>query len=149
MKTTLIVVLVLAVLGLGGWMVYDQITGTEAPQGKKAADAPTNSYTWTLAEAGEDAGSGAPKTTVTLNANGDMYEIGTYTGSCTTIEGSAWSLQEGEVSGVICWWAGGGNEIGVFNEGGAYVVKHGDLDEGSAETPGFRGNFKTLIDLKV
>ena len=59
-----------------------------------------------------------------------------------------WSLYESEKTGVICWWAGGGSDIGIFEEGGKLVLKVGSLDEGSAEIPGFRGNFQTIATIE-
>jgi hypothetical protein len=35
----------------------------------------------------------------------------------------------------------------VFSEQGRYAVKQGQLDEGTEETPGTRGNFSTLFEV--
>lgn len=102
---------------------------------------------WLISDTGAFNEFGAPLTMVALRVNGEQRAIGVYDGSCAVIEESQWQLMENEVSGVICWFAGGGKEIGVFREGEQFVVKEGDVDEGSAETEGFRGNFKALIAL--
>lgn len=102
---------------------------------------------WLISDRDAFAESGAPLTSVTLRANGVQRNIGTYEGTCFVIEGSAWQLLPGEKSGVICWWAGGGTEIGVFEENGKLVVKTGDVDEGTAEGGGVRGNFTALLAL--
>lgn len=105
-------------------------------------------FTWSFQNVGTEEDTGAPMTAVTLRADGAPYSVGTYQGDCSVIEGTSWELQDNELSGVICWFAGGGTEIGVFREDGELVVKKGELDEGSAETPGVRGNFQALIELK-
>ena len=90
---------------------------------------------------------GVPRTAVTVVQNGISRPVGEYDGSCFVIENSEWALLQNEESGVICWFAGGGSEIGIFKEGSARVVKEGVVDEGSAEEPGVRGGFKTLFSL--
>jgi len=134
--------LVLAIVGIiivAGGAYFLFVQQAQAPQ-------MAQTYDWEFKDLGEDS-TGMPTTEVTLTSNGTIYRLGTYSGSCAVIEGSSWSLQTGEKSGVICWWAGGGEELGVFEENGALVVKKGQLDEGNAETPGFRGNFQTLVEL--
>ncbi len=91
--------------------------------------------------------SDAPKTRVTVTWDGKSHDAGTYQGSCTEIDGSNGTLSDGEVSGALCWFAGSGDEIGIFNENGTFVLKHGEQQESSGEGQGFRGNFKTLITL--
>ncbi len=142
-KLGLLIILTLIILGLG--MAAKNSIGKDAagPQGKVSGE----QFTWSFQNAGTEEETGAPMTVVTLRADGAPYEVGTYQGSCAVIEGSGWELQENELSGAICWFAGGGTEIGVFREGGKIIVKTGQLDEGSAEEPGFRGNFKALIEL--
>lgn len=140
MNKALVIVLGLIVVALVGWYVASQ---SSSPAADKLA-----SYEWQLTELPEHpAAPGVPRTGVTLAANGKTYPVGEFDGSCFVIEGSAWQLQENESSGVICWWAGGGSEVGVFNENGKPVVKVGQLDEGTAETEGFRGNFQTVVQL--
>jgi hypothetical protein len=87
-----------------------------------------------------------PRTKVSIVFGQEVRTIGTYSGSCSEMDTD---LLPDEESKVVCWFAGGGNEIGVFNENGVKVVKVGDLDEGSAEEAGFRGNFKTVLDLST
>jgi hypothetical protein len=87
-----------------------------------------------------------PRTTVSIAFGKEVRAIGTFDGSCSEMDTD---LLPNEESKVVCWFAGGGNEIGVFGESGVRVVKVGDLDEGSAEVDGFRGNFKTVLDLST
>jgi len=44
--------------------------------------------------------------------------------------------------------AGGGTEAGVFEENGKMLIKIGSIEEGDGETPGSRGNFKTLKEME-
>lgn len=113
------------------------------------AACPMPAFSWSFKDAGTDEASGVPHTEVTLVMNGTEYPAGTYEGSCSEIAGasSSWELVAGEQTGVICWWAGGGTELGVFEENGRLVIKKGFLDEGGAETPGLRGNFELLFEL--
>lgn len=108
---------------------------------------PTPTMTWSFVDVGEDTVQGIPHTEVIFAMNDKKYSAGTYEGNCTDIKNSSWQLVAGEQAGAICWWAGGGTELGVFEEGGQLVIKKGLLDEGGAETPGIRGNFETLLKL--
>lgn len=84
---------------------------------------------------------------VSITYKGEKRVVGTYPGSCSIVEDSSWPLLENELTGVICWFAGGGSEVGVFYEDGKRVVKVGALEEGTAETEGFRGDFETAFAL--
>jgi hypothetical protein len=136
-----IVVFVLVLAGLV-WLIVTPGPQDEAVSGKR-------SFVWNITELGEHPSApGIPRAGVTLTTGGRTYPIGEFNGSCAEIDGTSWTLYEGEKTGVICWWAGGGSEVGIFEEDGTIVVKEGQLDEGSAETPGFRGNFKTILTLE-
>ncbi|MEK7628122.1 MAG: hypothetical protein AAB421_01750 [Patescibacteria group bacterium] len=100
-------------------------------------------YQWIYEDQGEDS-AGAPTTKVSLITGGRKHDIGVFQGSCND---SNTDLLEGEQMKVVCWWAGGGKEIGIFTENGVSTVRVGDVDEGSAEAPGFRGNFKVVTEL--
>jgi len=137
-----IIVLLLVIVG-AVWLIM-----TPAPQSNEVASEKVG-FTWKITELGEQSTvPGVPRTGVTLASGGKTYDVGTFDGSCAEINGTSWSLYEGEKTGVICWWAGGGSEAGVFEEGGKLVLKVGSLDEGSAETPGFRGDFRTITTLE-
>jgi len=139
MKKILIVAGLVAVL-LVGWYV-SQLRETDTPE--------VGGYQWQMTELGESTTiPGMPRTNVALAYEGETYPVGEYDGACFVMNGSGWTLLEDEVSGVICWWAGGGKEIGIFEEDNSLVVKEGELDEGSAEIPGFRGDWKTLFTLE-
>lgn len=92
-------------------------------------------YQWRFVEWGTDE---RPQTQVILITGGTSYTIGTYDGICADMEGE---YLEYEVSKAVCWFAGGGHEIGVFEEPGQVVVRVGEVDEGASGIQGFRGNF--------
>ncbi len=106
-----------------------------------------HAVSWTFDSLPEDSATGAPMTKVTVTWDGTTHDAGTYQGSCAEIDGSNGTLQDAQVSGALCWWAGAGDEIGVFAENATFVLKHGEQQEPSAEAQGFRGNFKTLKTL--
>ncbi len=98
---------------------------------------PTHRFVFT--DAGEV--DGIPQTRAQVFVGNEAREVGTYAGSCAA---QTTDLLPGEVEKIVCWYAGGGYELGVFIENGKTVLKVGELSEGDAETAGFRGNFKTL-----
>ncbi len=127
-----ILVLVAFILTAVGSIIFVHDTATPATQGD------TGAYQWRFVawEQGD-----TPQTQVTLVEGGKSHIIGTYDGSCAVMEGD---YLEYEVSKVICWFAGGGHEVGVFEEPGQVVVRVGEVDEGASGIEGFRGNF-TLV----
>lgn len=110
------------------------------------AACPTPSFKWIVSEAGVNA-QGTPYTNVSLQVGGREYQTGAYAGSCIEVTQLEWELVPGELSGILCWFAGGGTELGVFQEGESLVVKKGSVDEGTAETPGTRGPFETVLTI--
>lgn len=132
---TALAVIIPVVLAAGAYVLYMR------------ANPPLNTdllreeFTWVFVDRGVERESGAPTTNVSVKFGGVEKQLGIYVGNCFAIAGSAWELMPGEVSGAICYWAGGGKEIGIFEEGGTLVIKEGEIEEGTAEEPGFRGNF--------
>lgn len=100
--------------------------------------------TWSF-ETKEAEGMNPPQTKVTVSIDGKDSNAGIYDGTCASVEPT--ELESGELSGVLCWWAGGGTEIGVFKENGKMILKKRSMDEGTAEEEGFRGNFQTVLEL--
>ena len=139
MKYILVAVLVVAA-GAGFWWYTHQGTVSVPAQGAQ----PSN-MRWQFVDAGTDEATGAPKTTVYLAYNETKKEVGTYIGSCSNVQAEV--LQQNEIMGALCWFAGSGDELGVFKEGDTYVVKHGEQSEGNEVEVGFRGNFKTLFQI--
>ncbi len=162
MNKNIVIALLLIVIAGGAYYWYSQNSGANLMQTNETAGTqagtetvPTqqdaigkHAVTWkfeTVAEAKDD---GTPQMTkVTVTWDGKSHDAGTYQGSCAEIDGSNGTLQDGQVSGALCWFAGAGDEIGVFAENGTFVLKHGEQQEPSGEGAGFRGNFKTLLTL--
>jgi hypothetical protein len=125
-----IVGLIIVILGGVAFTVFRH--DTKVPEGPMT-------YEWEFSERAEK--DGIPQTQVTLIASGKSIDAGTYEGSCSEMDSD---FLEYEKSKVVCWFAGGGHEIGVFEEPGQVVVRAGEVDEGASGVPGFRGNF-TLV----
>jgi hypothetical protein len=150
-------IVVLAVL-LGGVGLWVQ-SMREAPQQEaktndsgtqpQAAVEPT--IIWAFTDAGEQ--NGVPSTHVMVVINGTSHDAGKYAGTCNEIGDSGGvdgkGLLAGEISAAQCYFAGGGDEIGVFaNENGGFDIMAGTLDEGDAEHAGTRGGFHVLVSIK-
>jgi hypothetical protein len=116
----------------------------------EAHDGAHASIAWRFADAGET--DGVPRTSVTVAIDGTVHAVGSFAGSCSELGASGGidgkGLLAGELSAAQCWFAGGGNEIGVFaNEDGGYDVMVGDLSEGESGAGVFRGDFKVRAAL--
>jgi hypothetical protein len=136
-KNAVIVIVVVLVLA-GGWIWYQRTHSATVNEPLK------QEFAWSFVDLGVDASTSVPKTDVSLRIAGVNVPLGVYDGNCFSVAGSSWQLLSGEVSGAICYWAGGGKEVGVFEEGGKLVLKEGIVDEGDAEHPGSRSDFKLL-----
>ena len=80
--------------------------------------------------------------------------MGTFAGSCSEIGASGGidgkGLLAGELGAAQCWFAGGGNEIGVFaDEDGGLEVMVGELGEGEEGAGMFRGDFSIKNTIKL
>ena len=83
--------------------------------------------------------------------DGKEYVVGTFEGSCAEIGASGGvdgkGLLAGELAAAQCWFAGGGDEIGVFaHEDGGYQIMVGTLEEPIEGGAGFRGDFGIKVD---
>jgi hypothetical protein len=132
-KVLIAIAAVLVVAGGTYWWV--------SGHGSPINSAPST-YSWSFKDKTLD--QSQPRTEVTLVTDRKSYTIGTYDGSCAEQDTD---LMPNEKIKAVCWFAGGGKEIGLFDENGSWSVKVGDVDEGSAETGGFRGNFQTTVSL--
>jgi hypothetical protein len=167
--TAIIVVAILAALGGGAYVathpeVLKKGAAKEADTGMESAEETTEgegmkasasgdiSISWRFSEAGES--DGMPRTSVDVTVNGTTHAMGTFLGSCSEVGANGGvdgqGLLAGELSAAQCWFAGGGNEIGVFaHEDGGYEVLVGELSEGDAETPMFRGDFEVKASVEL
>lgn len=119
--------------------------GRSGPQ-CEFSECPTPTYTWIVSDAGTNA-SGVPHTNASLRIGNKEYPLGVFEGSCAEIDGTIWQYAPNEKAGLVCWFAGGGVELGVFEENGALFLKKGLVDEGTAETAGTRGPFEVIKEL--
>lgn len=158
MQRIVIAVVATLLIFLTAWWMLFVLPEQQEPAPEPLVETPVlpeSQWQWSFQSAGEDTETGAPKTTVTLRNGETAYSIGTYIGSCMDIRASSWKIaeDEGEIAGAICWFAGGGQEIGVFSENGKAVVRVGEIgegqpaEEGEPETPAFRGNWRTLFEI--
>ncbi|HEY6022029.1 MAG TPA: hypothetical protein VIY48_19830 [Candidatus Paceibacterota bacterium] len=131
-------IIVLALGVAAGWIWY---TRTHQPVSVSPLQ---EEFTWSFVDRGVDASTSVPKTDIALRVAGVDVPLGTFDGTCTAIAGSSWPFLPNEISGAICYFGGGGKEIGVFEEGGKLVLKQGEVSEGDAEHPGTRSNFVEL-----
>jgi hypothetical protein len=164
MNKNLVIVCVLILVAGGVFAYYSgdplfraqqtpHFAGEEIPQGSvpndtSAASAGKHAVTWKFDTVSAATDDGMPqKTKVTVTWDGTSHDAGIYEGTCAEIDGSNGTLSDGEVSGALCWFAGAGDEIGVFEEGAGFVLKHGEQQEPAGEGGAFRGNFKVLMSL--
>lgn len=149
MKYLLALVLAAVFLIAGAWY---HATKTKAPEPASAdqeaeqaaaGGAIAPAIAWEFMDAGEV--DGIPQTRVKVFIDGETHELGVSQGSCAEL--TAENLEENQVSGALCWYAGAGDEYGVFIENERYVVKKGVQEEPTAESAGFRGDFEVLLSL--
>ncbi|MDQ5927713.1 MAG: hypothetical protein QG633_151 [Patescibacteria group bacterium] len=131
MKKALWIVIALVVIGA---IVYAVKQSDSAPE-----------VSWAFQEKTPEPTTGAPVVQVTATINGTEYDAGTYNGTCIEIDKK--NLPEDETAGIVCWWDGSGDEVGVFMEDSKLVVKHGEIQEGDESTLPSRGNFTTLFEI--
>ena len=153
MKATIIALIIIILAGVGYVVWHPEVIKT-AQENVQATSTTTQSdsrikepaITWKFENAPEK--DNIPYTLVSVTVNGTAHAVGTYQGSCSEIGASGGidgkGLLAGELSAAQCWFAGGGDEIGVFaNEDGGLDLMVGGLSEGAEGGAGiFRGDFK-------
>lgn len=140
-KKTSIIILILVVLGIW-WFVRTR----DGDTARVATPVVANEVEWSFDEVEKNESTGLPQTKVTAKVHGEKYDAGTYSGTC--VERKKEELLEGQISGVLCYAAGFGDEVGVFKDARDYTLQVGEVQEPSAEGPEFRGNFRVLTIIK-
>lgn len=112
----------------------------------KVETPPTFALTF-LEEAVGSGGVKYPHTKVELVYGSKKYDVGTYVGSCSSVQKK--ELLPGEISGVFCWYAGSGDELRLISTDGVYRVLHRELEEGSAEYDGYRTEYEKVLEIKI
>lgn len=147
MKKNIFIVFLLLVIIILTFVVYKSRDNSESlqdPISEPAEIKITLEHSWIINKISDE------ETEIKIQINGAEKYVGKFNGSCAnidTISSSGWSLLENEISAVICWFAGGGEEFGLFKENDKLFIKRGQLDEGSAEVEPFRGNFETIMKI--
>ncbi|HEX8591256.1 MAG TPA: hypothetical protein VF696_00695 [Candidatus Paceibacterota bacterium] len=137
---------VFGVILIGALALVDRKAAAPEPSeaNKPAVTEPSRTFAWRF-ETKEAEGELPPRSRVALITGGEVYDVGEYAGSCAEVPVDR--LLPGEVAAVLCWWAGKGDEIAVFKEGERHVVKLGLQEESTAESDGFRGDFREYFTL--
>jgi len=152
----LLVVLGIIVIGGIGYVAFnpgvtnaptEEVTEETVSENEAVVDA---RISWKFEDAGEK--DFIPYTKVFVTVGSKMYDMGEFQGSCSEIGATGGvdgkGLLAGELSAAQCWFAGGGDEIGVFaNEDGGYDIMVGQLEEPIEGSAGFRGNFEVKIPI--
>jgi hypothetical protein len=139
---------IIIILLIAGYFMLRADKRIQAPAPEVAVTpAPSErTFAWRFTTTEESADGLPPRTDVALITNDETYDFGGFPGSCAEIAPE--NLLPGEVEGILCWWAGAGDEIGVFLEEGRYIVRRGFQEEPTAETEGYRGSFNDLVVLE-
>lgn len=84
---------------------------------------------WVATDTGEKVGEGdMPVTKITLQVQGTGEEI--YSTSCMGTASTEVQDVAGSVASIQCWWAGGGDQYGVFvGDAEQLTVRHRTVDE--------------------
>lgn len=161
--TILLAVLAVLVIGGGAYVVlnpksvsapadeYEQQADNVKEKGWIELDSSTT-ISWKFTDMDFDANN-TPHTEVTAVVNGKEYVVGTFEGSCAEVGATGGvdgkGLLAGELSAAQCWFAGGGDEIGVFaHEDGGFDLMVGALEESIEGSAGFRGDFDIKFDIR-
>jgi hypothetical protein len=145
MQKGLLLIGIVALVLIGGFAVANHKAAAPVEETHTASSTP-RTFAWRFETVESPDGVLPPKTQVALITGGDVYNFGSYAGTCAEIKDE--NLLQGEVAGVLCWWAGHGDEVAVFKDGEEYTVMLGSQEESTAEGDGFRGDFKEIVRIK-
>ncbi len=153
-STGLILILGILLIGGGGYVLMNPEV-MKAPTEDTTKEEVANTVAqgklgikWEFIDAGEK--EYIPYTRVMLNG----HHVGDFQGSCAEVgaEGGVdgKGLLAGELAAAQCWFAGGGDEIGVFaREDSGVEVMVGKLEEPIEGGAGFRGDFEIRTDIRL
>jgi hypothetical protein len=157
MKTAIWILVVLVILG-GGYYLYSRSAGSMGSAQENVAEGNADerrimqpTIVWTFEDGGEK--DNIPYTKVFVTVNGTLHSVGDFQGSCSQITETGGvdgkGLLAGELSAVQCWFAGGGDEIGIFAvETGGLELMVGALSEPIEDSEAFRGDFEIKPEFK-
>lgn len=146
MKTTAAIIGVVVFIALGVYVYNSQQTPTnvETPVSGKVrgiedvSSVKSTDISWIFEYQESDA-----STKVSVKIQENIYTAGTYQGSCSVRT----DLNANELGGSLCWYAGFGDELGIYKENDRLIIKHREIEEGSDEIDGFKGEFESLLTL--
>ena len=146
-----VAIVVYAIMNLGGSKDAKEMETSEEVVAEVSPETIAR-IEWRFTVVGEE--DGIPYTDVSVTINDRPYVVGKFQGSCTEVtpEGGidGTGLLAGELSAAQCWFAGGGDEIGIFmNNNRGLDIMVGSLSEGSAEEAAFRGDFEIRQSVEI
>jgi hypothetical protein len=126
---------------------HHSTTSTHAVSGTKGATTqaalpPIPAVIWTYKVRGKDP-AGQAYADVTVEVNGNPYELGTFPGTCSTLTDDNISVT-GELSAARCLTGSEGSEIGVFRQGSGFVIKKATFKSGTQGNPDQYGAFTVV-----
>lgn len=158
-------VIVLIIVALAGYFLYQKNKAGEGqslpvsdispssvtPVEKTAFTAALPMYVWQLTAVEANA-SDIPRTAVVITVDGALHPVGMYDGSCNVLQAGQTGIggeqaDANEITRIQCYYAGSGDEVGIFIENGKTVVKTAELSEGGEDDAPFRGNWKVVTTL--
>lgn len=119
----------------------------------QSATSHTTTVDWSFIDAGQGQYGIPYNTKVAVIVYGHIYEPDTYDAVCReVVSGEKDMYGQTALPNQLspraeCWYAGGGYEFGVFQEGSKLFAKVATLYEGSSETPGGKTDFETLVEI--
>lgn len=133
----LVVVLIVLGIYISKNKDSDKVESQKAEQ-KVQQKSPTASWEFTLNDQGD-----MPKTQVNLSLDDHKFDLGTYTGTCVQM---APDVKDTEAKLAIafaqCWFAGAGNQLAVFDNGGKITVKMRMIAEEDTQLDAFENMFE-------
>lgn len=168
LSTALVILLGIVIVGGAGYVaVYPEVLkapvaepGDEAEQeadttaDSSSAASGKVTVAWTIEDLGEDEYS-QPRNRISAIINGTSHEVGTFNGNCGEVGAEKESFymetlaDSGAVAGVSCYWAGYGDEIGIFKTDAGLSIRTREIGEGTGVSGPSQTEFTTKLDLKL
>ena len=137
---TIIWVLVILLLGVGGYYLFNNyLTGPATKSAYTASD-----FSWRIEKASNYEET-LPRQIVFLDVKGRSYKAGESIGC--NVESDA--QEANEITRQTCWFGGGGDIYSVFQENGSYLLKHRWIQEsgGPEVNAAPEGPWETLLQI--
>ena len=148
MKTTIAIVGILALIGVGAYfynLPREEITSGKVRGIDDVTAITSSDIAWNFEHKGTDEATGVPSTMVSVTIKQNTYPLGVYQGSCSLQDAA--TFEQNKLSGILCWFAGAGDEFGVYRENNRLVIKHREVGEGDPEGGQVSTEFKTILTI--